>query len=277
MPFIPSMQEYEVPMRQLYVAPKIVEKDDINNSQVIIKTFTDFLIKDGCLCKNIFLVGEPGTGKSTFTQNLALQWSELQLKSVLVAGDTKWKSDDNFLDNNTLNKIDILFYVSLRDANDLCSYVDIVRDQLLVHIYSPPELDQATTLVQSVLECPTSCILSDGLDESSHPEQGRCSCPSNMKGRTLVICQPHSAITLTTSRPWRMTQCPPKESKVEKRIYIEGTGSVNRLGKTVVNILNKRSKSHVLFSEIEDYVQEKRCFTLTDRSHSSFANCVSVF
>jgi len=73
MPFIPSMQEYEVPMRQLYVAPKIVEKDDKNNSEVRIKTFTDFLMKDGCLCKNIFLVGEPGTGKSTFTQNLALQ------------------------------------------------------------------------------------------------------------------------------------------------------------------------------------------------------------
>jgi len=147
MPFIPSMQEYEVPMRQLYVAPKIVKKDDKNNSEVRIKTFTDFLMKDGYLCKNIFLVGKPGTGKSTFTQNLALQWSELQLKSVLVAGDTKWKSDDNFLDNNTLNMIDILFYVSLRDANDLCSYVDIVRDQLLVHIYSPSELHQATTLV----------------------------------------------------------------------------------------------------------------------------------
>ena len=75
-------------MRQLYVAPKIVEKDDKNNSEVRIKTFTDFLMKDGCLCKNIFIVGEPGTGKSTFTQNLALQWSELQLQSVLVAGDT---------------------------------------------------------------------------------------------------------------------------------------------------------------------------------------------
>jgi len=34
MPFISSMQEYEVPMRQLYVAPKIVEKDIKNNSEV---------------------------------------------------------------------------------------------------------------------------------------------------------------------------------------------------------------------------------------------------
>jgi len=257
MPFIPSMQEYEVPMRQLYVAPKIVEKDDKNKSEVRIKTFTDFLMKDGCLCKNIFLVGESGTGKSTFTQNLALQWSELQLQSVLVAGDTVGECDDDFKDKNTLNLIDILFYVSLRDANDLCSYVDIVRDQILVHIYTSSELDMASKLVQSVLECPTSCILSDGLDEWSHPEQGRCSCPANMKGRTPVICQPHSAITITTSRPWRMTQCPPKESKVGKRIYIEGTGSVNRLGENVVNILNEGSENHVMFSEIEDYVQEK--------------------
>jgi len=257
MPFIPSMQEYEVPMRQLYVAPKIVGKDDKNNSEVRIKTFTDFLMKDGCLCKNIFLVGEPGTGKSTFTQNLALQWSELQLQSVLVAGDSVVESDDDFQDKNTLNTIDILLHVSLRNANGLCSYVDIVKDQLLVHIYNPSELDQATTLVQSVLECPTSCILSDGLDEWSHPEQGQCSCPSNMKGRTPVICQPHSAITITTSRPWRMTQYPPKESKLEKRMEIEGTGSVNRLGKKVVNIVNERSEKHVMFSEIEAYVRDK--------------------
>jgi len=151
----------------------------------------------------------------------------------------------------------LTFYVSLRNGNDLCSYVDIVRDQLLVHTYTPFELDMASKLVQSVLECPTSCILSDGLDEWSHPEHGRCSCPSNMKGRTPVICQPHSAITITTARPWRMTQCPPKESKVEKRMEIKGTRNVNRLGERVVTILNERSENHVLFSEIVDYVQEK--------------------
>jgi len=244
-------------MRKLYVAPKIVEKDDINHSEVRIKTFTDFLMKDGCLCKNIFLVGEPGTGKSTFTQNLALQWSELQLQSVLVAEYSVVESKDDFQDKNTLNMIDILLHVSLRNANGLCSYVHIVRDQLLVHIYSPSELDQATKLVQSVLECPTSCILSDGLDEWSHPEQERCSCPSDMKGRTPVICQPHSAITITTSRPWRMTQYPPKESKLEKRMEIEGTGNVNRLGENVVNIVNERSEKHVIFSEIEAYVRDK--------------------
>ena len=257
MPFIPSMQEYEVPMRQLYVAPKIVEKDDKNNSEVRINTFTDFLMKDGCLCKNIFLVGEPGTGKSTFTQNLALQWSELQLHSGSVAGDTVGDSDADFQDKYILDMIDILFHVSLRDANGLCSYVDIIRDQLLVHIYNQADLGQAIKLVQSLLECPTSCILSDGLDEWSHPEHGKCSCPSNVKGRTPVICQPHSAMTITTSRPWRMSQCPPKESKVEKRIAIEGTGSVESLGEKVVSILNERSGKHERFSEIKECVQEK--------------------
>jgi len=256
-PFIPSMQEYEVTMRQLYVAPKIVEKDNKNNSEVRIRTFTDFLMKDGCLCKNIFLVGEPGTGKYTFTQNLALQWGELQLQSVLAEKDTVSESDEEFQDKNTLQMIEFLFHVSLRDANGHCSYTNIIRDQLLVHLYNQSELDQADKLVQTILECPTSCILSDGLDEWSHTELGQCSCPSNMKGRTPVICQPHSAITITTSRPWRMTQCPPKESKVEKRLEIEGTSSVERLGEKVVNIMNNRSGKHDEFSAIEGYVQKK--------------------
>ena len=257
MPYIPALLEYEVPMRQLYVAPKIVEKDDKNNSEVRIKTFTDFLMKDGCLCKNIFLVGEPGTGKSIFTQNLALQWSELQLQSVFAEGDTVGESDDDFQDKNTLNMIEFLFHVSLRDANGHCSYADIIRDQLLVHIYNQSELDQAGKLVQCVLECPASCIISDGLDEWSHPEQGQCSCPANMKGRTPVICQPHSAMTITTSRPWRMTQCPPKETKIKKRMEIEGTGNVNRFGEKVVTVLNKRFEKNEHFSEIEKYIQEK--------------------
>jgi len=239
------MSEHEVSMRELFVTPKIVYKDqkqteNRSNEEKVIRCFADFLESEGKRCKHIFLVGEPGSGKSTFIQYFALQWSKLHLlPSPDCSGDCHL--EDSFQDEETLRTIEFLFYISLRDANHYCSYEDIIQDQLLQHIYTPSEQERACRIVQSVLESPTTCIASDGLDEWAHPTQGSCRCPSKLKGRTPVICQPHSATIVTTSRPWRLAQLPPIDSKIEKRMDIEGTGNVDELGEKIVNVLNKET------------------------------------
>jgi len=244
-------------MHDLFVSPKIVIKDpkhaeNRNSKEIEIRSFSDFFINDGNHCKNIFLVGEPGSGKSTFIQYFALQWSKLHLlPSPDCSGDCH--REDGFQDQETLSQIEFLFYLSLRDANHYCSYEDIIQDQLLRHIYTPADQERACCIVQSVLESPTACIASDGLDEWAHPTQGSCRCPSKVKGRTPVICQPHSATIVTTSRPWRLAQLPPMDSKIEKRMDIEGTGNVDELGKKIVTVLNKKADEQL------DYTTFKQC------------------
>jgi len=251
MPYLPSMTEHEVSMRELFVTPKIVYK-----GQKQIRCFADFLESDGKRCKHIFLVGEPGSGKSTFIQYFALQWSKLHLlPSRDCSGD--YHLEDGFQDEETLRTIEFLFYISLRDANHYCSYERIIQDQLLQHIYTPGEQKRACCIVQSVLESPTTCIASDGLDEWTHPTQGLCHCPSKIKGRTPVICQPHSATIVTTSRPWRLTQLPPMESKIEKRMDIEGTGNVDELGMKIVNVLNKEADEQLDYTTFIQCVEEQ--------------------
>jgi len=170
------MPEHEVSIQELFVTPKIIFKDSKQatneSSSTRVRTFADFLTKDGKQCKNIFLVGEPGSGKTTFMQFFALQWSDLHLPPSAADCNCEFPHQDDFQDKDTLRRIDFLFHVFLRDANHHCNYVEIIRDQLLRHIYTKAsELDRACCIVQSVLESPTSCIASDGLDEWVHPTQ----------------------------------------------------------------------------------------------------------
>jgi len=88
-----------------------------------------------------------------------------------------------------------------------------------------------------------------------------CLCISKIKGRTPVICQPHSATIVTTSRPWRLAQLPPIDSMIEKHMNIEGTGDVDELGKHFVNVLNKKAKEEYGEHQALDFSKFKQCFT----------------
>ena len=269
MPFVPSLPECQVAMRQLYVAPKIVEKNmykENRNDGIRIRTFEDFFKNKKTQCRNIYLEGEPGTGKSTFCQHMALQWSVCHLPTTKGESCVQREYDDDFEDIDTLRRIEFLFHVSLRNANQYCYYVDIIRDQLLKHIYKQGEqLERACCLVDKVLESPTSCIINDGLDEWNHPERlqdGSCYCLGEEKGRTPVTRQQHSATIVTTSRPWRLAHLPPLDSTIEKRMDIEGTGDVRKLGDKIVKVLNEQTRKDILFSNIEKEVHKRKVYHL---------------
>jgi len=135
------MSEHEVSMHDLFVSPKIVIKDpkhaeNRNSKAKEIRRFSDFFTNDGHRCKNIFLVGEPGSGKSTFIQYFALQWSKLHLlPSPDCSGDCH--RGDGFQDQETLSQIEFLFYLSLRDAMITTAVIKTLFKINCYGIYTP--------------------------------------------------------------------------------------------------------------------------------------------
>ncbi|XP_052819512.1 uncharacterized protein LOC128245410 [Mya arenaria] len=243
MPISPILGEKNAKLRKFYVAPKIVEKDhrkigkiDNKESGQKIAKFSDVFIKEIQLLRNVFLVGEPGNGKSTFSVMCALDWTHQYLPAEENVG-----IKTSFADPEFFKEFAFLFHVTLRDSGKTCDLAEMIKDQLIRKIYHEKDADDGYRLLQTVLESETCLIIADGLDEWTHPENVNCTCKTEEK----VIPFRNSAnkaTLLTTTRPWRMSQFRVQDSKIDKYLEIEGAADTEQLVENIINILNEGNK-----------------------------------
>ncbi|XP_052760975.1 uncharacterized protein LOC128203555 [Mya arenaria] len=243
MPISPILGEKNAKLRKFYVAPKIVEKDhrkigkiDNKESGQKIAKFSDVFIKEIQLLRNVFLVGEPGNGKSTFSVMCALDWTHQYLPAEENVG-----IKTSFADPEFFKEFAFLFHVTLRDSGKTCDLAQMIKDQLIRKIYHEKDADDGYRLLQTVLESETCLIIADGLDEWTHPENVNCTCKTEEK----VIPFRNSAnkaTLLTTTRPWRMSQFRVQDSKIDKYLEIEGAADTEQLVENIINILNEGNK-----------------------------------
>ncbi|XP_052760124.1 uncharacterized protein LOC128202957 [Mya arenaria] len=243
MPISPILGEKNAKLRKFYVAPKIVEKDhrkigkiDNKESSQKIAKFSDVFIKEIQLLRNVFLVGEPGNGKSTFSVMCALDWTHQYLPAEENVG-----IKTSFADPEFFKEFAFLFHITLRDSGKTCDLAEMIKDQLIRKIYHEKDADDGYLLLQTVLESETCLIIADGLDEWTHPENVNCTCKTEEK----VIPFRNSAnkaTLLTTTRPWRMSQFRVQDSKIDKYLEIEGAADTRQLVENIINILNEGNK-----------------------------------
>ncbi|XP_052820901.1 uncharacterized protein LOC128246639 [Mya arenaria] len=243
MPISPILGEKNAKLRKFYVAPKIVEKDhrkigkiDNQESGQKIAKFSDVFIKEDQLLRNVFLVGEPGNGKSTFSVMCALDWTHQYLPAEENVG-----IKTSFADPEFFKEFAFLFHVTLRDSGKTCDLAQMIKDQLIRKIYHEKDADDGYRLLQTVLESETCLIIADGLDEWTHPENVNCTCKTEEK----VIPFRNSAnkaTLLTTTRPWRLSQFRVQDSKIDKYLEIEGAADTKQLVENIINILKEGNK-----------------------------------
>ncbi|XP_052760039.1 uncharacterized protein LOC128202905 isoform X2 [Mya arenaria] len=239
MPISPILGEKNAKLNKFYVAPKIVEKnhrkigknDEEGSDEDVVK-FSDVFLGKGQLLRNVFLVGEPGNGKSTFSVMCALEWTHQYLPAEENVG-----IKTRYVDPEFFKEFAFLFHVTLRDAGKTCDLAQMIKDQLIRKIYHEMDADDGFRLLQTVLESEKCLIIADGLDEWTHPENVNCTCKTEEKV-TPFRNSANKATLLTTTRPWRMSQFRVQDSKIDKYLEIEGAADTKQLVENIINILN---------------------------------------
>ncbi|XP_052819634.1 uncharacterized protein LOC128245491 [Mya arenaria] len=265
LPIAPLLPNRDVKLNQLYVVPKIVErkhrnfvkKEQEDNIRTMdVSSFSDIFYHQNIgFHRNVYLVGEPGMGKTSFARKCALEWSNRCLS-------TEQKSDGNsFKDVDFFENFSFLFYITLRDSCQICDLTRMIRDQIINKIYHEKDANSSYKIAQTVLESDTCLIIADGLDEWSHPMKGHCGCKREEKA-TPFRNSANKATILITTRPWRLSHFCISDSKIDKYLEIQGVEDQEILVKNVLEILHNGSSADTVFTDFMKVIERKRLHDL---------------
>ena len=204
-------------------------------------TYKELFYNNGILQKRVVLLGEAGTGKTTFSKHLTDVWCE---SSTLP----------QFTDVSVLKQFHYFFYVSCRFANKEESILDMITNQLF-------DDEKMLEVGMHVLKNhPEDClVLIDGADElkgSPTLETGKRGDIDGLPSMAGV----DGSVILITSRPWRFYALSKKTQDIFMRIKINGIKDIGELSYRILEQLEdpdpRQSSSEFLHQVSEKDMDE---------------------
>ncbi|XP_060607871.1 uncharacterized protein LOC132760002 [Ruditapes philippinarum] len=188
-------------------------QNDTSQRGDIIEQASDTQQKCHNKLKNIYIIGEVGTGKSGFCKILINSWCNSRLKPN---ADATARNEKCLLDLHKVSTYDFLFYVQM--CNIPGDIVDV--RQMVIHSMYGIASD---SLIESIFskESERCLIIIDGLDEWSQPEQPRRS-QRHIKTGIPLTNNVNNATVLTTSSPSAKGILNLKKSQYDRKIKLVG-------------------------------------------------------
>lgn len=249
----------DVPINEIYSSPKILgipfklpglvkeneptESEMLHEKQVLIYSrqvsntaqvykYEDIFVCESKRVKNIYIRGEPGSGKSTFSKKLALDWSKTVLKLPIEN-----HPNDLFSDVKYLERFKLVFLVSLQYVKHSdCDTISMIRSTIIEELPNKQHFD--IRFLDRVFAKENVLVLLDALDDWTHPR--------NICDRHPKIIPHRSSGTnstfITLSRPWKLTDPSFIDSLSDKSLLLDGVNNPTLFLEKVIGFLNKKYK-----------------------------------
>ncbi|XP_053401857.1 uncharacterized protein LOC123548939 [Mercenaria mercenaria] len=224
-----KVQNNNVDIKDVYVSPNI---EDENGEPRVIKRYRDIFQTNERRHKRIYIVGDVGTGKSSFSKMMIYSWC-----SALNEDENNTVQSDNA---EELKRFHFLFFVPLQRMSEFsCDLTDMIKE-LYKHVVSEKLINKIFT--QEGERC---LIIIDSLDEWT-PPKSYCLPLHVTHGIPLGDGIEHATF-LTFSRPSAKGILNMKKTEYHKKIKLIGiaAGSVHEFIRKYMTQLhqNKASKN----------------------------------
>lgn len=216
------------------------EKGDKINKEILLQNYKDIFCFEGKAAKNIQIVGEAGSGKSTFSTKIVHDWCQ----AVTERAVNKRECDKYFLDVEFLKSFKFLFFISLGEAGHGVCNVDAMVHHLLITLGLDSQKYTPEILSQCLTDESTLFIL-DGLGEWTHSSHSCIGTPTiNSHRNTSPKCT-----YLVFTRTWKMSRL--KKSDIDVLFHIKGVIDIEELLDKAVVYFNKKYHTQ---KEISDFI-----------------------
>ncbi|KAH3749581.1 hypothetical protein DPMN_184082 [Dreissena polymorpha] len=249
--------DIDVPLERIYVPPSIHElkrgrkdrhgggeMDTTSRAGPDVSCYRELLHRDGNPVNTIYIQGDPGCGKTTFSTKLVLDWCEAHSKNGASTLETftgtatstgKTSNPTYFSDLDTLREYKFLFFVSLRDySGSKCNVSQMVKDAI-----------KSNQLVWDNSVWEHKCIvLTDAADEWYHPEIASppprdyaCKCGKDLSMPQYL--QRKNITNFITARPWKLANLIMSDT-LTRLFEISGVTNYKTLAENVITVLAEK-------------------------------------